>query len=1310
MRAKSSIFGLAAAVALAACGGTKVIKNGDTLVFMGDSITQYGKDSPVGYLPLVAAGLAANGVNVTWIGAGHAGDTAVDMKNRFQRDVIAAKPQVVTILAGVNDCSQGWPNNSASGPNDVAAMADMAIAAGIKPVLFSPTGSGLESFPQNVKDYAAQVKQIAQARGVPYGATHEAFRAYVEDSSNPKTRFDGKYYHKATVDGLHMDVLGNRIIAREMMKALGFDSTEEMAKSEAAWNAIPAAIPLSASVKITAAEFLSIRVAAAKAGKAIADYQQDLFYRGVTLMKQSPKKVTATGGANVEFSAAPLVNLVTYDEMVECTRQLGNDENMPNAVNYALLAAVHELPTATEQDLPKEPVVQVNTSAFSKSVTFTCSGYAGSSTLADFPVAVRLAAGSPQGFAYSDMANSSKGNELRFADSTGRSFPYEIESWNPNGTSLIWVKVPSLTKTTSFTMYYGGTPKESVDSLWTWAADYVGVWHMVEEGGTVADSSGNGLNAVPKGNDAANQAAEEGVFGKARRNARAGYNHFTGSAMMQVDDSIALDVGGDFTFSGWIKMTGFVGEEETRIVCRNKDYSSATDWELALTDYSTLVGSVGSSSSVSGTIPSAQNSWVHIVGVFNGATLTAYANGAKAFEQTITPVQDTNNKMIFGAGDPQRWQGHFVGLFDEFRLRDAVCSADWVKAEYDQAGGKFLAAGAVQDLPDTPPDDPPDNPQDDDPQDEPTSGDADENWIRESATTFGSTGTWTGDRAVVASGKISVSNATFAATKQAPRSASVTIASTFDFCGSSDEPVVTSSRAGIWVVEVGGVSRYAVQTATGLVTNGTVVASVGSPVRVTVTLDDAAHTVAYSVAGANLGTYPMSAKQTGVSTVRYEGATDVDSLDGAYRSEKTGVNLGEPTARPQADYNGSVVTVAFAGDVPVGATVTAKVTLGGVDYVGSVDTESGIAAFTLPDDVVTAGNTYSGTVTVTVDGVDYSKGVAFAQGTLKVDEDADWICESAESFGATGTWTGDRVAVADGRISVSNATFTAAQVAPESAVVTISSTFEFCGPSEDAFETSSRTGLWVVDADGVNRYAILTPEGVVTNLAVVANVGSPVRVTATLDNAAHTVAYSVAGATLGTYPTAEKSAGVSTIRYVGATDVAALNGAYRYEELDANLAKVGDTEYATVAEAVAAAGSGTVNLLWDASWTPTKAGAYKIAKGGFVLAIGGDLAYSVKDNGDGTVTVTVAGGDESAPAPASITFSGSVVKVGVADVKPDLWYALEKTTDLTKPFEVDESTWTKGSDLIGGDKELAIMLLANEPQAFYRVVVATEKP
>ena len=698
MKARHVLPLFLAAFALAAHGGEKAIKNGDTLVFMGDSITQFGKDTVDGYLRLVVQGLAANNINVTWYGVGISGQTAVQMKNRFQNDVVAKDPDVCTIFAGVNDCGSNWPANTNSTPNDVAAMADMAIAAGITPVLLSPTGVNGEGFKQNVCDYAAAVKGIATARNIPYAETYEAFRECVDDAANPVIN---QFGYKATKDGTHMDVVGNRILAREVLKAFGFDATE-LANAEAAWNANAPFIEFHPSVQITEAEYMAVKAAAGRAGKSLGEYHRDLFFRGAELMKQNPVRVAATSGATVKLSATPLASLVTYDQMIDCGRAMSTHDSVPAIANYAMLAAVHELPAATAADLPTEPVEAVDTSVFSKQVEFTVSGYAGSSTLADFPVAVRLAAGSPSGFSYADMADSASGSELRFADGSGDSLSYEIEQWNPDGASLVWVKVPALSQGASFTMYYGGEPADAVEPRWTWKADYVGVWHMAEANGTVADSV-NGLDAEPIGAAAATQqVAADGVFGKARVNS-ANAASYNGQSMLKVADSTLLDVGDDFTMSAWVKMTALTTVDGlARFASRNRGGGYAPDWELALPNYTTLNGYAGSLTAVSSTVPSAENSWVHLAAVFNGTTLTTYANGVKLADASISTVQDSDNKLIFGAKDKDVVQGHFTGLFDEFRLRDAVSSADWVKAEYDQSSASFLTAGEATDVSGTP--------------------------------------------------------------------------------------------------------------------------------------------------------------------------------------------------------------------------------------------------------------------------------------------------------------------------------------------------------------------------------------------------------------------------------------------------------------------------------------------------------------------------------------------------------------------------------------------------------------------------------
>src|SRR5688572_24409172 len=74
------------------------------IVTLGDSITQGGAQ-PGGYVWLLERYLKAAypDTPIAVVNAGISGHKATDMQARFERDVLAAKPQLVTISVGVND-------------------------------------------------------------------------------------------------------------------------------------------------------------------------------------------------------------------------------------------------------------------------------------------------------------------------------------------------------------------------------------------------------------------------------------------------------------------------------------------------------------------------------------------------------------------------------------------------------------------------------------------------------------------------------------------------------------------------------------------------------------------------------------------------------------------------------------------------------------------------------------------------------------------------------------------------------------------------------------------------------------------------------------------------------------------------------------------------------------------------------------------------------------------------------------------------------------------------------------------------------
>ena len=690
----------AASLALAAAlvaHGEPLVRNGDTIVFMGDSITHYGAERSHGYVNLTVQGLAANGIDVRWIGRGVPGEKASQMRARFQRDVVDSHPAVVTICAGVNDVALA-DQEPASGPEDVEAMIRMAQETGITPVVMTPTFAVFNTEDgDSTSAYAAAVRGYAATYAVPLCDTWQAITDWKNSSATPYLEY--QLHYKATIDGVHMAPTGDRVMARTLLRALGLGDAQ-MANAEAAWNANEKIYSIHPAVKITAEQLATFKQAAANAGMGGGEFSKVVFRRGLASLAANPSVEQEASGSGAEtFSAGFSINMADYDTLLATSLASAyvpadsKKGHVDATIGMAMLRGISECE-------PGDPVVivpqDVRTDLFTRAVAFTVSGYAGQTALADFPVAVRLAEDSPEGFRYADLADPTSGSELRFADAAGKSLDYDVEAWDTNGVSLVWVKVPSLARGTKFTMYYGGTPADEVKAIRAWSADYVGVWHMAEADGDVSDASGNGLAASPNGSGAAYSVAGEGVFGKGRFNTSV-RNKGTGRSMLCVSDSYLLDLGSDFTMSGWVKMTDTIdGGGLARIAVRSAD-GATPEWEVALADATTLQACGSGGATLSATIPSAMEGWRHVAAVYDGTALTVYVDGTVALSGAIAAAKDSNNKLCFGTKGGL-YNGHFTGLFDEFRLRDAVCSADWVAAECAQASSSFLAASPAADI------------------------------------------------------------------------------------------------------------------------------------------------------------------------------------------------------------------------------------------------------------------------------------------------------------------------------------------------------------------------------------------------------------------------------------------------------------------------------------------------------------------------------------------------------------------------------------------------------------------------------------
>ncbi len=320
------------------------------------------------------------------------------------------------------------------------------------------------------------------------------------------------------------------------------------------------------------------------------------------------------------------------------------------------------------------------------------------------PALVKLSESTIAGFDYDDFSLSN-GRDMMFVDENGVAVPHEVDTWNTDGESLVWVKLPSTATNTKVFMYYGngGVSSEEPEAVWS---DYVGVWHLNEADGEAKDATGHGLTAVPTGvNAAADSTGAVCRVGFGRQMASAQGN----KSYLSVADNALLDCGNSLTFSGWFKAIATFPNYSMRYVSRKTVYTAEDGWE-AEARYSSNVDYSATEVSARGsgggdhwvTVPDVRENWLHLALVYKGTSVSFYANGnlVQDYEMSGATAKDNNNPLAFGnnaAGNEANW----VGFMDELRLSAEPHSANYAAAEYkamNTSKTDIFTYGAAQDV------------------------------------------------------------------------------------------------------------------------------------------------------------------------------------------------------------------------------------------------------------------------------------------------------------------------------------------------------------------------------------------------------------------------------------------------------------------------------------------------------------------------------------------------------------------------------------------------------------------------------------
>lgn len=220
--------------------GELKIKSGDTLAFMGDSITAGGWSHAQGYCKLVGLALKYKGADVKTIGAGISGHKSNQMNARMQRDVIDKKATWMTLSCGINDVwhgERGVPLEQYK--KEVTEIGDKADKAGVKLMILSATIFERDPIDggKNAKlaPYNAFLKEFAAKRGYIFVDLNTPMWEVVK-----KYMVNGKITSTVvTSDGVHMTPRGYKLMARGILKGFGMTDAEVDEIDREVWRKMP---------------------------------------------------------------------------------------------------------------------------------------------------------------------------------------------------------------------------------------------------------------------------------------------------------------------------------------------------------------------------------------------------------------------------------------------------------------------------------------------------------------------------------------------------------------------------------------------------------------------------------------------------------------------------------------------------------------------------------------------------------------------------------------------------------------------------------------------------------------------------------------------------------------------------------------------------------------------------------------------------------------------------------------------------------------------------------------------------------------
>jgi hypothetical protein len=330
-------------------------------------------------------------------------------------------------------------------------------------------------------------------------------------------------------------------------------------------------------------------------------------------------------------------------------------------------------------------------------------------TLTNFPALVVLSNNvNGSAFDFQQMVSPSDGADLRFYSAdTVTELKYEIDTWNTNGASYVWVQVPTLASTNDSIWAYWGDPNNAAKPAYTtnggaWDATFGGVWHMNEviaSGGTQHDSTSNHNDAAYTGGGAS-ACGTACVIG--------GGDKISGMGPgLIVADSPSIEGLNHCSVSLWLRSDAGDGLYHVSQIMSKSGQLNLSSHAGITAELLWVTYGIGRHGVYM--YPGNPDAWNYVVGTWDSASVNNYfyCNGTQRDHRTGTEcptITGENSPFVWGmdSGVPSYYSA------DECRYENVPRSSNWVWScfmtmssnsvfeTYGPAGGVGATTGIVQ--------------------------------------------------------------------------------------------------------------------------------------------------------------------------------------------------------------------------------------------------------------------------------------------------------------------------------------------------------------------------------------------------------------------------------------------------------------------------------------------------------------------------------------------------------------------------------------------------------------------------------------